>query len=228
MGNVIVQLEKKYDSFDCLLNLVEAPHFHLKSLIFEFFCLNICCYCIFNKFRYANEIASLTALQETSQALSLQIISAEERASRCEADLRVEREWRCEMQEKEIKSKESINSLQLHIKQLNDENKEHDRARCELERLRKQWQEAQITLEELGIQLSVSKLQVSELQEKLKCIDQNNVRLMNNDINGSVWSPDNSTSKCKACEREFSLTRRKVHIIFLSNFNRLFLFIFSL
>ncbi|XP_055323880.1 RUN and FYVE domain-containing protein 2 isoform X3 [Sitodiplosis mosellana] len=161
--------------------------------------------------KYANEIASLTALQETSQALSLQVVACEERASRCETDVRVEREWRCDLQEKESKAKEQISILQLQIKQLNDEIKSHDRMRNELERLKKQWAEAQITLEELGIQLSVNKLQVSELQEKLKNAEQNNSRLINSDTNGSVWSPDNSTSKCKKCEREFSLTRRKHH-----------------
>lgn len=115
------------------------------------------------------------------------------------------------MQEKEIKSQESITALQLNIKQLNDGTKSHDRMRTELDRLRKQWQEAQVTLEELGMQLSFSKLQVSELEEKLKHVDYNNSRLLNSDMNGgSVWTPDSATSKCKACEREFSLTRRKV------------------
>lgn len=155
-------------------------------------------------------MASLTALQETSQALSLQVVACEERASRCETDVRVEREWRCDLQEKELKAKEKIAELQSHIKQLNEEIKGFDRMRNELERLRKQWAEAQITLEELGIQLSVSKLQVSELQEKVKSIEQNNARLLTSESNGSIWSPDNSTSKCKKCEREFSLTRRKV------------------
>lgn len=152
----------------------------------------------------------MTALQETSQALSLQVVACEERASRCETDVRVEREWRCDLQEKESKAREQISVLQLQIKQLNDEIKSHDRMRNELERMKKQWAEAQITLEELGIQLSVNKLQVSELQEKLKNAEQNNSRLINSDTNGSVWTPDNSTSKCKKCEREFSLTRRKV------------------
>lgn len=159
--------------------------------------------------RYASELTSLTELQETSQALSLQVVTCEERASRCETDLRVEREWRCDLQEKELKAKEQIAALQSQIKQLNDEIKGFDRMRNELERLRKQWSEAQITLEELGIQLSVGKLQVSELQEKVKAAEQSNSRLLN-ESNGSVWTPDNSTSKCKNCERDFGLTRRKV------------------
>lgn len=156
-------------------------------------------------------MGTLTELQETSEALSLQVVACEERASRCETDLRVEREWRCDLQDKEQKAKEYNASLQIQIKQLHDEIKSFDRMRNELERLRKQWAEAQITLEELGIQLSVSKLQVSELQEKVKTTEQqNSSRLSSSESNGSIWTPDNSTSKCKKCERQFSLTRRKV------------------
>lgn len=165
----------------------------------------------FRYIRYAKELATLTELQETSEALSLQVIACEERASRCETDLRVEREWRCDLQDKEQKAKELTAALTTQIKQMHDERKGFDRMRNELERLRKQWAEAQITLEELGIQLSVSKLQVNELQEKVKTTEQqNSSRLLSSDSNGSVWSPDNSTSKCKKCERPFSLTRRKV------------------
>lgn len=163
--------------------------------------------------RYAKELAALTELQETSEALSLQVVACEERASRCETDLRVEREWRCDLQDKEQKAKEFNAALQTQIKQLHDEKKGFDRMRNELERLRKQWAEAQITLEELGIQLSVSKLQVSELQEKAKTTEQqSSLRLSSSESNGSIWTPDNSTSKCKKCERQFSLTRRKVNL----------------
>lgn len=196
----------------------------LRVKCFFFFCF-VYSFFVHLEFRYANEIASLTALQETSQALSLQVIACEERASRCETDVRVEREWRMDLQDKEQKALATISALQVQIKQLNDEIKSHDRMRNDLERLKKQWSEAQITLEELGIQLSVSKLQVSEYQEKLKNSEQNNSRLnnsdVNSDMNGSIWTPDNSTSKCKKCEREFSFTRRKViGIFFFLLFNR--------
>lgn len=165
--------------------------------------------------RYAKELAYLAEIQQTAELLTLKVVTCEERASRCEADVRVERQWRCDLQSKEQKSIEYIASLQTQIKQLHDEKKGFDRMHNELDRLRKQWAEAQITLEELGIQLSVSKLQVSELQEKIKTTDQNNSRLLS-ESNGSIWTPDNSTSKCKKCERPFSLTRRKVTSIISS------------
>lgn len=74
------------------------------------------------------------------------------------------------------------------------------------------WSEAQRTLEELGIQLSVSKLQISELKEQAE----NHSKISSSDPGGGAnagngWTPDKLTSKCKGCSREFSLTRRKHH-----------------
>lgn len=160
-------------------------------------------------------MGSVQALQETSQALALQVAASEERAARAEVDLRVERDIRQSMQDKYEKGREQINSLQLHVKQLHEDGKGHDRVRNELERIKKQWAEAQMTLEELGVQLSVSKLKVSELQERVKANDATNASLRSNsDLNSSTsdvwWTPDNAASKCKGCEREFSITRRKV------------------
>lgn len=95
----------------------------------------------------------------------------------------------------------------------------------ELERLRKQWQEAQTTLEELGIQLSVSKIQVHELKEKVQSTKSSNADkqaqqqqplLGSTDPgggNGGTWTPDSMTSNCKGCHREFTITRRKVTFI---------------
>lgn len=170
-------------------------------------------------------MASLTALQDTSQALSSQIVACEERANRSEHELRVEREWRSDLQEKEQKARDQVNVLQIQIKQLHDELRNFDRVRNELERIKKQWSEAQTTLEELGIQLSVSKLKVSELEEQVKtttALNSSRTQLSDAANNGigvsgtGIWSPDNSTSKCKGCEREFSITRRKVCVFFFS------------
>lgn len=71
------------------------------------------------------------------------------------------------------------------------------------------WAEAQRTLEELGIQLSVSKLQISELKEHAENHTKINVPDPGSGANG--WTPDKLTSKCKGCCREFSMTKRKHH-----------------
>lgn len=70
-----------------------------------------------------SELNSFSSLQDTSQSLSLQIVASEEKAARTEAELRIEREWRNDLQAKETKTKEQIHNLQLNIKHLNDESK---------------------------------------------------------------------------------------------------------
>lgn len=154
-----------------------------------------------------SEMAGLVALQDKSEALVLKNMACEERASQAEAELRIERGYRMEVQQSESEKIEQINNLQCSIKQLHDDARKHDRVKQELDKLKKQWSEAQTTLEELGIQLSVSKLQVSELQEKVNLKESNK----NSSIDGiGTWTPDNMSSKCRGCNREFSLTKRKV------------------
>lgn len=65
----------------------------------------------------------MSALQETSQKLSMQVVAGDERAARAEAELVIEHEWRSDLQKKEVTSTEQINTLQLQIKQLKEEGK---------------------------------------------------------------------------------------------------------
>lgn len=83
-----------------------------------------------------------------------------------------------------------------------------------MDQTRLKWSEAQTTLEELGIQLSVSKLQVSELQEKV--LPGSAQSKSNTDLGGN-WTPDSMSQNCKGCNREFNITRRKVSCKFYSN-----------
>lgn len=157
--------------------------------------------------KYSLEKSNLSALQESTKSLSSQVTMSDERAARAEADVRLEREWRINLQEKEVKLKEQINNLQMYVRQLGDESKKSEHLKIELEKVRNQWSEAQKTLEELGIQLSVSKLQVSELQEKVQTAEKAN----NQNEPANVWIPDKDATHCKGCSREFSMTRRKHH-----------------
>lgn len=80
----------------------------------------------------------------------------------------------------------------------------NERIRNDLEQYKTRWGEAQHTLEELGVQLSVSKLQISEMKEKLEGAP---------DKNGDVtptWTPDKFSTHCSACCKEFTVTRRRV------------------
>lgn len=152
-------------------------------------------------------MSSFKSLEETSKALSSQIVASEESRSRCEADLRIEREWRSALQAKELDYKEMISKLQLKISHHSEEAKKHEKTKSELEKLRRKYNEDQQTLEELGIQLSMSKLQVSEMKERTKIAEE----LGNGRAMASDWTPDESASSCNCCSTNFSITKRKHH-----------------
>lgn len=158
-------------------------------------------------FRHSTDLASFKSLEETSKALTSQIVACEESRSRAEADLRIEREWRSALQAKELEYKESISKLQLKISHHTEEAKKFEKTKSELDKLRRKYNEDQQTLEELGIQLSMSKLQISELKEKSKIAEE----MGNGRIMASDWTPDQSASNCNVCQANFSITKRKHH-----------------
>lgn len=96
--------------------------------------------------------------------------------------------------------------MQIKINQHVDEMKKYEKTKSELERLRKKYNEDQQTLEELGIQLSMTKLQVSELKERSKMAEE-----LGNGRMATDWTPDQSATNCKCCATAFSLTKRKHH-----------------
>lgn len=63
--------------------------------------------------------------------------------------------------------------------------------------------EQEQTLEELGVQLSVSKLKIMNLKEEAS----------RNKVDG-IWAKDKNATSCKSCSKEFNLTRRKVRVTF--------------
>lgn len=56
-------------------------------------------------------------------------------------------------------------------------------------------------MEELGTELSSSKLRVVDLQEEAK-----------RNKSESTWAEDKFVSNCKICKKEFNMTRRRVCI----------------
>lgn len=176
---------------------------HFRFLFFLFFVS----YRFVKRFRHASDLASFKSLEETSKALSSQVVACEEGRSRLEADLRIEREWRSALQSKELEYKELISKLQLKISQHSEDAKKHEKTKSDLERLRRKYNEDQQTLEELGIQLSMSKLQVSDMKERSKIAEE----LGNGRAMASDWTPDESASNCNCCQTNFSITKRKHH-----------------
>lgn len=60
--------------------------------------------------------------------------------------------------------------------------------------------EQEQTLEELGTQLSTSKLQIADLKEEF----------CKNKTDGA-WVSDKTATHCKTCNKEFNITRRRVN-----------------
>lgn len=58
-------------------------------------------------------------------------------------------------------------------------------------------------MEELGSELSSSKLRVADLQEEAT-----------RNKSESTWAQDKFVSNCKTCKKEFNMTRRRVRIFF--------------
>lgn len=164
-------------------------------------------------YRHSSDLASFKSLEDTSKALTSQIVSCEEGRSRAEADLRIEREWRAALQAKELEYKENINKLQLKISHHAEEAKKFEKTKSDLDKLRRRYNEDQQTLEELGIQLSMSKLQISELKERSKMAEEMGT---NGRVLASDWTPDQSASNCKVCQTAFSITKRKHHCRWLN------------
>ena len=88
-----------------------------------------------------------------------------------------------------------------------EEARKYDKTKAELERLRRKYNEDQQTLEELGVQLSMTKLQVSELKERSKIAEE----LGNGRVMATDWMPDKEATNCNCCTAAFSLTKRKHH-----------------
>lgn len=150
-------------------------------------------------------------MAEQTQVLSMQMVSCEERLARAESDLRVEREWRNALQTKEVQLKEQITGYKLEIRDLTEDRKQKEQLKKDLDAIHKRYQDSERTLEELGMQLSLSKLQIVDLKER-----QNKVvtspEMDSSVSNGSSgWTPDKMASQCRGCSREFSITRRKHH-----------------
>jgi uncharacterized protein HemY len=67
--------------------------------------------------------------------------------------------------------------------------------------LKEKWMEQDRTLEELGNQLSISKLQVADLKEEAT---------RNGTKSDGQWTSDKEVTHCKGCNQEFNITRRRV------------------
>ncbi|XP_028133677.1 RUN and FYVE domain-containing protein 2 isoform X2 [Diabrotica virgifera virgifera] len=151
-----------------------------------------------NKYR-ESESNRVTA-EQLKREVDMQAAQVEEQATNIEGDLKVEREWRISLQATMQQDRERISKLQIENGQLKMIAQKYAQLQEEYYTLKDQCLEQEHTLEELGGHLRESKLQISDLREEIT----------KSRPEGS-WAKDHTAAKCKACTKEFNLTRRRHH-----------------
>ncbi|XP_072378680.1 RUN and FYVE domain-containing protein 2 isoform X2 [Diabrotica undecimpunctata] len=151
-----------------------------------------------NKYR-ESESNRVTA-EQLKREVDMQAAQVEEQATNIEGDLKVEREWRISLQATMQQDRERISKLQIENGQLKMIAQKYANLQEEYYTLKDQCLEQEHTLEELGGHLRESKLQISDLREEIT----------KSRPEGS-WAKDHTAAKCKACTKEFNLTRRRHH-----------------
>lgn len=156
--------------------------------------------------------------EHARRSLQQQSLQVEEQATNVEEELKVEREWRISLQDTMQQDRDRIAKLMHENGQLkivadvswcrHQSRKEGMKAifwqkYATLQEvyytLKDNCLEQEQALEELGVELRDSKLQISELREELT------------GRADGAWVDDSAVFSCKACKREFGLTRRKHH-----------------
>lgn len=175
---------------------------------------------------------SATFAQKMSAAEE-RVVVAEQRLTEAQTEWTVEREWRQSLQRKQSEYKEQFENLSSHIKELKEKLRVSEKLKCELDEMHRLRSEAEHTMEELGIQLSESKLKIAELEEEKQYLIKNvtdigehfksatgstTVSSFKSTQSGRVipgacgiWAPDSIATHCASCRRDFNLTRRKHH-----------------
>lgn len=147
--------------------------------------------------------------EERVRVLGAEAAEREARAHGVERELRLEREWRTSLQEASISSAEKISQLHQEIDQLRRVSEKYLALQEEHYALKEVCTEQERTLEELGGQLSVAKLAAVELREAADNAQQQQQQQQQE--GAATWANDRLVTRCRACNREFSLTRRKHH-----------------
>ena len=104
------------------------------------------------------------ASKTENDSLSGKIVESQHKISELSADLSIERDWRTRLQENSIADRSTISELQQDNEFLKQVSSDYENMRQVNDRLKEQVKEGETTLEELGQQLSWSKLQLTTLK----------------------------------------------------------------
>ncbi|XP_052121771.1 RUN and FYVE domain-containing protein 2 isoform X1 [Frankliniella occidentalis] len=154
--------------------------------------------------KYQECLKECNALEQQAAQLQREAAEAGEERTRAEGELGVEREWRTSLEQSVNKDRNRIAELQRELAQLRDVSVKFVSLQEDYYTLKEQCNQHELTLEELGSQLRVSKLQVADLQEEVE-------KAKHAGVSDATWMRDKEVTHCKGCEKEFNMTRRKHH-----------------
>ncbi|XP_050688551.1 RUN and FYVE domain-containing protein 2-like isoform X1 [Eriocheir sinensis] len=149
--------------------------------------------------QYEECLLQKEAAKTTAQKLSDKVCDGEVQSSTLETDLKIEREWRQSLQETLVKDREAKAELQQQVKELGKQREEYLVLKAAHMQLISTVENQERTLEELGAHLSESKLKMADLRDVSKS------------LRDAQWAPDKEANKCRLCEKEFSIARRRHH-----------------
>ncbi|XP_064458494.1 RUN and FYVE domain-containing protein 2-like [Ornithodoros turicata] len=139
------------------------------------------------------------AFEETTRSLGQQLVERDQKRSILESDMKIEHEWRVSLQASVSEQQDEIAKLRHDLEAFQQIVQDHEKLKVEFSEMERKCTEYELTLEEVGSQLSESKLQISELKESNLCLKE------------AVWTSDSDAASCRQCNKPFSVARRKHH-----------------
>jgi chromosome segregation ATPase len=138
------------------------------------------------------------AAEETTRKLGRQLVEKDLQVTTCQSDLKLEREWRQSLQESMVKDRDRISEMDQQVMRLTKISHDYNSLQKAYKELENTCEDYERSMEELGVHLYESKLKVDDLKEATGV------------SKAAHWSKDKEVSKCMGCEKEFSLSRRRV------------------
>ncbi|XP_028408574.1 RUN and FYVE domain-containing protein 2-like [Dendronephthya gigantea] len=140
-----------------------------------------------------------SAVEETMQQISQQLVTCDGKRNALEVDLKIERDWRSGLQEELTRVNENLTQMEGRVRELEVVKQKYATLEEAHNELKKSYLEQETALVEMGNTLSSSHLKVVEMKEAHQ-----NMKEMK-------WTDDKDTAYCQFCKQAFSISRRKHH-----------------
>lgn len=127
-----------------------------------------------------------------------EIAQLEKRSSQQNENI-CDREQLADYQKLIDEQQEQMTQMQLEIEDLKIKSSFNSNLKEAYSLLKKKFEENELALEEIGKQLQDSKLEIESLKE------------YNGHLKEAAWAKDSDAARCKQCDRDFTLARRKHH-----------------